>query len=122
MVFLADLPIFHCAGPTRVCVEGHGLTEAFGVADVAESSRQVTPDDSSQTRSPGWCPSACGIFLQDGWVSVCVFRGWGGGGYWTKLLSMPVLPRALAENIESRESGNPASITFLSPITFMIFS
>lgn len=80
MVFLADLPIFHCAGPTRVCVEGHGSTEAFGVADVAESSRQVTPDDSSQTRSPGWCPSACGIFLQDGWVSVCVFRGGGGGG------------------------------------------
>lgn len=80
MVFLADLPIFHCAGPTRVCVEGHGSTEAFGVADVAESSRQVTPDDSSQTRSPGWCPSACGIFLQDGWVSVCVFRGGVGGG------------------------------------------
>ena len=36
-----------------------------------------------------------------------------GGSYWTKLLSMPVLPRALAENIESRESGNPASITFI---------
>lgn len=73
--FLADLPIFHCAGPTRVCAEGHASTEAFGVTERAESSRQVTLDDSSQTWSPGWRPSACGILLQDGWVSVCVFGG-----------------------------------------------
>lgn len=46
MVFLADLPFFHCAGPTRICVEGQRLTKAFSVADAAESSSKVTPDGS----------------------------------------------------------------------------
>ena len=43
-------------------------------------------------------------------MCVCVC---GGKVHWAKLLSMPVLPRALAEYIESMESGNPASITFI---------
>lgn len=46
MVFLADLPFFHCAGPIRICVEGQGLTKAFTVADATESSSKVTPDGS----------------------------------------------------------------------------
>lgn len=68
MVFLADLPFFHCAGPARICVEGQGLTEAFGVADVVESSRQVTAAGSSQTGSAGWCllPRVVSLSERDG--------------------------------------------------------
>lgn len=45
VVFLADLPFFHCAGPIRICVEGQRLTKAFTVADATDSSK-VTPDGS----------------------------------------------------------------------------
>lgn len=94
-------------------MEGQGLTITFGVVNAAESSRQVTPDDSSQTGSAGWCLPVYGISLQDGW----------GGCHWMRLLSMRVPPGALAENIKGPKSQEiQQTPSLLSPITFMIFS
>lgn len=50
MVFLADFPFFHCAGPARICVEGQGSLKLKLFANVAESSRQVTPAGSAHHR------------------------------------------------------------------------
>lgn len=68
MVFFADLPVFHCAGPRRICIEEQGSTKAFGVSDAVESSGKMIPDGSSQLGRAGWLvPCAtCSLFPQDG--------------------------------------------------------
>lgn len=75
MVFLADLPFFHCARPARICVEGQGLTKAFELL----FGRVFQTNDlwhSPQTESASWCPLLC----------VASFTGMEvrseGGGHW----------------------------------------
>lgn len=110
--FLGRPSFFHCAGPTWICVEGQGSTQTSGVADMAESSRQVTPDAYHRPEGSWRC-------LLQGVVSLPRWT-WGGGRHRVLSPRAPSLrqgwvpagrdssahlsPRPLTENIKSQET------------------
>ena len=93
-------------------MEGQGLTTAFGVVDAAESSRQVTSDDSNRL----------GV-LVGALQCVTSLSEMGGGVSLDEAPQYACPPRALAENIKGPKSQEiQQAPSLLSPITFMIFS